>query len=308
MPASTDTLKQEIKREVMAELQQRIQPGYVPYSGSAYYPKFTYNYPAPGAVQSSYRYSPVQSANPYAPALSPAELTSIKQEVMRDIQEEMHDGGYHSMAPVPDPYNRTIMDSVKNQLLAEIEVERSNRIAQASGYGQFLSDRNINRAIDQRYRTLDQIRDEVRKELQAINRLEKRSVNTDPQIRDIAHTIAWEARSQGMPLEEVIRQLNTAPGQGLGWWNRVTSMVNTGQRRGFLYGVGLAAIVALLWPSARNNLHSVAVRSLEEGMSLADRARSFVGRKQETMDTGFASVQTDNGNNRSKPEIDFIDQ
>ena len=297
MQATRNTLKQDIKREVMAELQQQPLPGYSPYARPGYLPKYPYYNTSPTYHLSPQLYRPAQAV----------ELESLKQEVMREVQDDLFDyGTTWPMPPVTNPYHRAIVDSVKGQMLAEIAAERTNHMAQTYGYGQLLSDQNINRAIGRRYRTLDQIRDEVRKELQAVNRLEKHSANTDPQILDIAHTIAWDARQQGVPLEEVIRRLNH--GTGTGWWNSVSAVVNTGQRRGFLYGVGVAAIVALLWPSARHNLHSVAVRSLEEGMSLADRARSFVGRRPETTDTSFTAMASDNSHSTAKPEIDFIDQ
>ncbi len=293
MQATRQALKQDIKQEVLAEIQRRNHAGYP--DGYMYQP------------QSSYYADYYPLSRPYNSGLSRPEVDRIKREVLQDLEDEMQEYPH----PVPRPrtypgsipgwssHDRNIIESIKTELLSEMEGMRSARMADTYGYGQILSDRKLNRMIDQRYNSLDNVRSDIRKELDQIRKMESRR-SPNPYIRDIAQSIAMEAREQGVPLEQVMQNLNTNSA-GTGLWGRMIGSLNTGQRRGFLYGLGAALLAYLVWPSARNNLHSVAVRSLEEGMSLADRARSFVSRTKDSADP-----ELHDSGDKDQPEIDLL--
>lgn len=297
MQPTRQTLKQDLKQEILAELQHRNQDIYV----SDYYQTY--------APEDRYR-----GNMEYRPELHPADIDRIKREVMLELQEEIpvyqHSGPgdhrvYPSSAYAADAYKRTIVDSMKNELLAEMEAERATRTAEMYGYGKLLSDQKLNRMIDQRYRTFDNLKGEIRKELAAIKSTENRRAGTaDPYIRDIAQSIAMEAREQGVPLDEVLQRLDRTGSRNMGWLGRMSGMMNVGQRKGVVYGIGAALLVYLLWPSARRNLHSVAVRSMEEGMALAERARSLVNRNKDYDPAGPNPQGEEPGD--KNPEIDLL--
>ncbi|OPZ74606.1 MAG: hypothetical protein BWY80_00524 [Firmicutes bacterium ADurb.Bin456] len=87
-----------------------------------------------------------------------------------------------------------------------------------------------------------------------------------------------------------------------GWFQRLWEALGSGQHKGFAYGIGVAVLAALLWPTVKQGLHSVAVQSMEGGMGLADRARSVASHfKEDFRDDGgevlnedFSSYQEDN--------------
>ncbi|MDA8442903.1 MAG: hypothetical protein M0Z55_11085 [Peptococcaceae bacterium] len=271
-------LKQDVKREILRELQ----------NGNSSY-GYTPNYTRPNG---SWNYRTWPDYN---------DLNQVKQEVMFELGEELYGNNYGNPYSTVAPYNRTIVDSIKQELMAEIEAQRATKFAQAAGYGQVLADPNLNRMVDERYRTLDNIRGDLRRELQAIHSAQSRAPVTDPQTRAIAESIALEANQQGVPLKDVIQRIEAKPGNTTGVWGRMSSMLNVGQRKGFLWGIGASAVAFLLWPSARNNLHSVAVRSVEGGMSWADRARSFV-----SGNGNDAPYQSPDPADPNKPDIDIL--
>ena len=73
-------------------------------------------------------------------------------------------------------------------------------------------------------------------------------------------------------------------------------MIITGQRKGFLYGGGGTILFNFLWPMIQNNMRSIAVRSMEEGMSMVDRAKTAVsGQNQQNTSTSTGFVNVDPG-------------
>lgn len=285
MQNTKEALKQDIKQEVMRELQYG-NPGY------NYAPVLNTPYP-------DYSSNGFKRFDAY-------DRDRIKQEIMYELADDMsvYPPYYPSNAgsyPVAGAYNETIADSIKNELLAEINARRTSQIIQQTGYGKVLSDQRLNRMINDRYRAVDNIRGDLRKELQSIHKMERRNPVTDPYTRSIAEAVAMEAREHGIPLEQVIQSLDGKAAAGNGLWSRFSNMLNVGQRKGFLWGIGAAAVAFMLWPSARNNLHSVAVRSVEGAMSWTDRARSFMGGANH--EPGFDGPD---GPGKDKPEIDVL--
>ncbi|HHU76645.1 MAG TPA: hypothetical protein GXZ24_07130 [Firmicutes bacterium] len=214
---------------------------------------------------------------------------ALADDVKREVLAELRRGSETNMPrgtgaryrpgsyppPVTDKAGQAIRDSVKNEILAEIQAQRADQMAQAYGLGNTLSDHRIQQAIDARYRTIDNMKEDIKKELLAMQKIETQRAR-DPHISQIAGTLAEEARRQGIPLEQVMQSLDQKTLKNPGMMGKLTDMINTGQRKGFLFGIGAACLIYLLWPSAKNNLRSVAVRSVEEGMSMVDRAKTFV--------------------------------
>ncbi|NQS75975.1 MAG: hypothetical protein HQP61_05975 [Peptococcaceae bacterium] len=209
------------------------------------------------------------------------DLERIKKEVLTDLRGELPvNRGNETVSDTSpiNPYDQTIADSVKKELLADMRAREALRQADLHGYGDIVSDQNIGRMIRQRHRTLQDIKRDLAKELDTIQAIENRAgVNIDPQIQDIARSIVTEARGQGVSINEVKQRLLGSNGTvGSGWFQRVLETLGLGQRKGFAYGIGAAILAAMLWPTVRQGLHSVAVQSMESGMGLADRARSVM--------------------------------
>lgn len=258
---------------------------------------------------------------------------SLIQELKREVLSELNDP-YYSTNPSfpinqgytstpylnnlnsfngspPYPGNNTyqiMKESVKNEILAEMQAQQTQQMAQMYGFDRILPDQKIKQIIDGRYRALDNMKTDLKKELQSIQRMENQRT-ADPYIRQVANSLVQEARQQGVPLEQVVQSLDQKSAPGTGMMSRISNMLNTGQRRGFLYGIGAAFLFNLIWPSARNNLHSAAVRTMEEGMSLANRAKSFVGGHNDAeMNMSFDDFDSEPQGPRRPPEVDILKQ
>lgn len=210
-------------------------------------------------------------------------VEEIKREVTAELQRGGHSGGYGGREQpggyLPPPASRTyqtIKDSVKEEVLAEIQMQQLDRM----GLGRPLSEQKIQQMVDARYRAVDDLKADIKRELAALQEMEQRR-SGDPQISRIAAALAEEARRQGIPHEQLIRSLDSKSGKSGGAMGRLSDVINTGQRKGFLCGVGAMLLCQLLLPSLRGGMHTVAVRSREEGMAMYDRARSFVSGSQQ---------------------------
>lgn len=215
----------------------------------------------------------------------------------------------NSFPPYPANHTyQTMKESIKNEVLGEMQTQQTQQMAQMYGFDRLLSDQKLNQIVDGRYRALENMKTDLKKELMSIQRLESQRT-VDPYIRQVANSLVQEARQQGVPLEQVVQSLDQRSTAGAGIMSRMSNMLNTGQRKGFLYGLGAAFLFNLVWPSARNNLHSVAVRTMEEGMSLANRAKSFVGGHHDPdLQMNFDDFDSEPQGPRRPPEVDILKQ
>ena len=170
---------------------------------------------------------------------------------------------------------QTIKDGIKNEILAEIQKQQAEKISRLPDLDRSSLDQKIQQMVDERYRTIDKLKAELKKELSTFQETGTQPPK-DPYIGQIAGALAEEARRQGIPYEQLMRSLEQTGTTDSGMMDRITKAINTGQRRGFLYGVGIMVLCHLLLPSTRGKMYSVAVRSMEEGMAMVDRAKSFV--------------------------------
>lgn len=223
----------------------------------------------------------------------------LKRELLMDLQEKA--GEYHYSPPVHyrtppaalnplNPYDHAVLQDIKREAMAELEMRQAARHAEMYGYGHMVSDRNLNKMIGQRYRTLQNIREDLKKELEAIRAIENKTASiTDPYVKEIASSVVTQAREQGVSLDEVLTRLDRQGGQKENLRQRASKMLNVGQRKGFLYGAGAAILAAMLYPSAKQSLHLLAVKTMEGGMDLADRTKSLVSRAKD----GFEDIVTE---------------
>lgn len=291
MQASRQLLKENIKQEVLAELDAQYDT-----YGQPWHRGPEYGSSGMGRL-----------GGVFSPSLSRADMNRIKREVLIDLQDEIPSNrysaqerhrGYETAYTPMSSYDQVIANSVKNELLAEMEAQRTAMHANLHGYGQIVSDRNLNNMIEQRYRTLQEVRNDLKREIEAINSMQNQTTTSDPYVRELAYSIVREARGQGVSMDEVIKRLegqNATTGNMMSnWRQRMSGMINTGQRRGFLYGIGAAVLAAIIYPSIRRNMHEVAVRTVEGGMGLTDRARTAMSRAKEGMEDIIAEAQFNN--------------
>lgn len=196
-------------------------------------------------------------------------IEDVKREVLDDLRQRRH------FTPAENHLYESIKDSVKNEIWAQMEMEQANQLARYHGLDQSLSDRRLEKMVHDRYRTIDSMKADLKKELLALQRMETRR-SRDPQVREIADVLVEESQRRGIPMEHLIAGLDRKSPMGTGMTNRLSGILNSGQRTGFLYGMGTAVLCYLLWPAARNNMRSMALRSIEEGVSMVDQVKNFV--------------------------------
>lgn len=235
-----------------------------------------------------------------SPNLSPQEREMIKWEVMRDLNS----GDLNSARAV----DKAVADNIKHELLAELEANRYGRSARTDGWRDILSDRNIDRRINQQYSDLRTLRGEIKRGLQAVEGTERRLDNiADPLVRDAVYTILQETRQEGIPLSQVINRLGADEGRGAGLSQRMAGWFGPGAGRGFLGGIGVSLLAALLIPATRGSLRNVGIKVMESGMSFADQTRSIFGKAQEGFEDMIAEANFNTLQDHEEFATDSID-
>lgn len=215
--------------------------------------------------------------------LSPGERDLIKWEIMRDLNS----GDLRPARAV----DKAVVDNIKHELLAELEANRYGRSARTDGWRDILSDRSIDRRINQQYSDLRTLRSEIRRGLQAVQDTERRLDSiADPLVRDAVSTILRETRQEGIPLNQVINRLSTDGGRTAGFGQRVANWFGPGAGRGFLGGLGVSLLAALLVPATRGSLRNVGIRVMESSMDFADQTRSAFGKAREGFEDMIAEA------------------
>ena len=246
-------------------------------------------------------------------------IQDVKQEVLADLQREGHANVFrptsytNSSNHMPywhggnyDPYAtnqmyQSIKESVKNEVLGEAEMQQANQMARIYGIDHALSDRKLQQMIDARYRLIDDLKEDIKRELRAFHRMDTQRSN-NPYVRDIANTLAREGQRQGIPIEQLISGIDRKAPMGTGMVGKFSNMINTGQRKGFLYGVGCTLLFNMIWPMAQSNMRSIAVRSMEEGLSMVDKAKTFMrGNNQQNPSTDYVNVNPEYPNQDNQP-------
>lgn len=162
-------------------------------------------------------------------------------------------------------------ESIKSQILAEL---LSQDLAQK---------RNIIPA--EIYQSLvEETRNQLIQEIGKIQRNQARA--GDYSNRDLGENFFQKLESQGY-LEDVIKTLDTKTRSKIQSW---LNIIGNGQSKGFLYGVGMAALLSILLPANGRKVQSMAYRTAHEGMDLIERARSIVAKVKEEIEDIIAEA------------------
>jgi len=151
------------------------------------------------------------------------------------------------------PTYQTIKDSVKDEVLAQIQMEQGEHMARMHGFDRALSDRRIQQMVDSRHRSIENMKADIRRDLLAIQGMEA-ARNKDPYIRQITNDIVREARYQGVPLQQVTQHLGHQSGLGSGILSPIMEVINKGQRRGLLCGIGMTLLGHISSPGVNSAL------------------------------------------------------
>lgn len=243
-----------------------------------------------------YNYS-VPTGTRWDRRLTPGEHQRIKEEVLWELRPDL-DGyspayyGQGSGVPYsrPSKVDRVIVEHIKNELMTAMDAGQMRRTGAAMEHWRnILSDRNIDRMIQQHYRNLGALRGDIRRGLESVRDVENR-VNSisDPQVREAVGAIIREARDEGLSLDQVIRRLND--GVVTGWGRRVGDWFGSSQGRGFIWGIGATVVAAMLFPVTRKGLRNIAVKTMEGTMDMADQARAAFGRTKEGFEDMIAEA------------------
>ena len=225
--------------------------------------------------------------------------STLAQEVKREVLAELQQGNIpqpdnplnnpnygnqgqgHNFPAATDQTYQTVKNSVKNEVLAEIQRQQIDKTARQYGLDRSLSDQRIQQLIDARLRTIDNLKADIKKELLALQTGETLPAG-DSHTRQIAAALAEEARRQGISQEQLVQTLEQKNAKGTSLLGRILEMLNTGQSKGFLSGIGTMFLCQnVIFPLLRGNMRSVAVRSMEEGLAMVDRAKNLVSGQQQ---------------------------
>ena len=215
----------------------------------------------------------------------------IKQSVLRELLEsdKLYSGRSGGAA------DQAVAENIKNELLAELGTSQSRRLSGRDSWQSILSDRNIDRRIDQQYSSLRNLRSEIRRGLEAARDSERHLANiSDPRIREAINTIIEEARQEAVPLDQIISRLNANERFRTGMSQRLSSWLGSGAGRGFISGVGVSLAAILLFPAARSGIRSAGIKMMQGTMDLAGQTRSAFGRAKEGFEDMIAEANFNN--------------
>ncbi|OPY56000.1 MAG: hypothetical protein A4E55_02321 [Pelotomaculum sp. PtaU1.Bin035] len=198
----------------------------------------------------------------------PEVIRQLKKEIVEDLedrrewQEKYHRGGYGRSACPPMYSNRK---------------RRNNE-------NDWWTDRE---AYDHQ-RNMSLARNQLRDELRALDKINQRLGQVrDPQIRQTLYDLLYEAREQGMGIQELLQSLNMNdgdPGYIRPLWNRVTSPFRGINRRSFGWGLSAALVGLLLLPSISKSVRPLIRRTMEEAMDINERVQSVFAQAKEELE------------------------
>lgn len=150
--------------------------------------------------------------------------------------------------------------------------------------------------------------------LAAVRSYEQRlSGITDPYARQALRNMIDEERNQLLHLADLIEMVEQ--GSNMGGFSRkrrqISHRLKSGNSKSFAYGIGLAVIGALLYPTVKEVIRPAMAKAMEGIMDLSEHAQGLVSNMKENMEDFVAeaeferlkeSIDTEIDNNLTDPE------
>ncbi|GMB02235.1 hypothetical protein [Pelosinus sp. IPA-1] len=130
--------------------------------------------------------------------------------------------------------------------------------------------------------------------LAAVRASEQRMANiSDPYARKALQRMIQEERSQLMNLAELIEMVEQNPESGSFARARrqMSHRLKNPSNKNFVYGVGVALLGALLFPTLKESLHPVAMKAMQGVKDLSDQAQGLLSGVREDIEDLVAEAE-----------------
>ncbi|MDF9408870.1 MAG: hypothetical protein A4E52_01069 [Pelotomaculum sp. PtaB.Bin013] len=143
-------------------------------------------------------------------------------------------------------------------------------------------------------RNMSLARNQLRDELRALDKMNQRLGQVrDPQIHQMLHDLLYEAREQGMGVQDLLQSLgtnNSGPGRARPFWNRITNPLRGIDRRSFGWGAGAALVGLLFLPSVSKSIRPLICKAMEEAIEINERVHGVFAQAKEEIEDIVAEV------------------
>lgn len=166
----------------------------------------------------------------------------------------------------------------------------------------FLETRGQSRGRDRRKQAMETMNEESVKalddiftaKLAAVRASEQRLASiSDPYARKALSQMIQEERSQLMNLAELIEMVEQGPESGSFTRTRrqMSHRLKSPSNKSFAYGVGVALLGALLFPTLKESLHPVAMKAMQGVRDLSDQAQGLLSGVREDIEDLVAEAE-----------------
>jgi len=141
--------------------------------------------------------------------------------------------------------------------------------------------------------------------LAAVRASEQRLANiSDPYARKALSKMIQEERSQLMNLAELIEMVEQSPESGSFTRARrqMSHRLKSPSNKNFVYGIGVAVLGALLFPTLKESLHPIAMKAMQGVRDLSEQAQGVLSGVREDIEDLVAEAEFE----KLKSSIDSV--
>ena len=177
--------------------------------------------------------------------------------------------------------------SIKEELLTDMEARREAE-ENCRRRNENMPGRDWDREEFLEYRRKNDLRDELFRELQAVQDIENRLGRMrNPETRRLVRELLEEARRKGMTTADLVQSM---AGSRRTVRERLSALLFDPHNR-FPLGVGAALLGLLLIPSARESVRPLARKAIEGVMNLSEKTQTVIAKAQEDLSDIVAEAQ-----------------
>jgi hypothetical protein len=142
--------------------------------------------------------------------------------------------------------------------------------------------------------------------LEAVRASEQRLASiSDPYARKALQQMIQDERKQLLNLAELIEMIEQNPESGpiTRARRQMVHRLKSPNTKSFAYGIGVAVLGALLFPTLKDSLHPVAMKAMQGVKDLSEQARGLLGSVREDMEDLVAEAEFERLKNSIDSEL-----
>ena len=197
------------------------------------------------------------------------------------MHRDMQEGLEHR-----EKIDHQMVKAIKEEIMADLKAQKELKENYYPGFRR-RAGRDLERDMRQNHSN-NAIRDEVLKELRAVQDVENRLGRLrNPRTRELVRELLEKAEEKGMTASDLVQSISaTRPTLR----DRLSGMLFNPQNR-LPLGVGAVLLGLFLFPAARGSLRPLARKVVEEVMNMSEKTQTVIARAQEDLSDIVAEAQ-----------------